>query len=180
MLLVILSGLYGVYAYTKYPRRLSENRGNATRAELLDQLVDIDSRSRRIASKLSNEYVELVTSGVSRTQLGTSLSARLRSRDESQVVLRDGGESRVVANAGQEAALDWLADRQSRSKDRDEAAMIGELSALLRNKRRLLKPLAEDMRLQALLQVWLCVHIPMTAALLVALLVHIVTVFIYW
>jgi hypothetical protein len=36
------------------------------------------------------------------------------------------------------------------------------------------------MRLQALLQVWLCVHIPMTAALLVALLVHIVTVFIYW
>lgn len=180
MLLVIVSGLYGVYAYTKYPRMLSENRGNATRAELLDQLEDIDSRSRRIASRLTDEYSELVTSGISRTQLGTSLWARLRGRDESQVVLRQGGDSKVVANAGQEAALDWLADRQSRSADRDEAATIGELSALLRNKRRLLNQLNSELKIQAILEIWLYAHVPLTAGLLVALLVHVLAVFIYW
>lgn len=180
MVLVILSGLYGVYAYTRYPRVISENSGNTNRAELLDQLNDIDNRSRRIADKLSDDYRELVTSGVSRTQLGSSLWARLRGRDESQVVLRKGNDSIVVPNAGQEAALDWLAERQSRSSDRDEAATIGELSALIRNKRRLLNQLNSELKVQAKLEIWLYAHVPLTAGLLVALLIHIITVFMYW
>ena len=85
-----------------------------------------------------------------------------------------------MANAGQEAALDWLAERQSRSSDPEVAASIGELSALIRNKRRLLKKLTEDMRLQATIEVWLYTHVPLTAGLLMALFVHIVTVFMYW
>jgi hypothetical protein len=180
MLLVILSGLYGVFAYTKYPRILSENRGNANRAELIEQLNDIDNRSRRIADALGDDYRELVTSGVNRTQLGSSLWSRLRGRDESRVVLRHGEGSKVVANAGQEAALDWLAERQSRSSDQDEAASIGELSALTRNKRRLLNQLRGELRIQAMLEIWLYVHVPFTAGLLVALTTHIITVFIYW
>jgi len=180
MLLVILSGLYGVFVYTKYPRKLSENRGNSNRAELLDQLNDIDNRSRRIASDLSDDYVELVTSGISRTQLGSSLWARLRGRDESQVVLRLGSDSKVVSNTGQEAALDWLAERQSRSSDKDEAATIGELSALLRNKRRLMNQLNAELKIQATLEIWLYAHVPLTAGLLVALFIHIITVFMYW
>jgi len=180
MLLVIVSGLYGVFVYIKYPLRLSENRGGANRAELLDQLNDIDNRSRRIADTLSEDYAELISSGISRTQLGNSLISRLRGRDESQVVLRAGGDTKVVANVGQEASLDWLAEQQSRSADRDEAATIGELSALLRNKRRLLIQLNEDLRIQATLEVWLYAHVPLSAGLLMALFVHIVTVFIYW
>ena len=180
MLLVIVSGLYGVVVYTRYPRQLSENRGNASRAELLEQLNDIDNRSRRIANGLREDYAELITSGISRTQLGSSLWSRLRGRDESQVVLRAGGDSKVVANKGQEAALDWLAERQSRSSDKEEAATIGELSALLRNKRRLLIQLQAELKIQATLEIWLYAHVPLTAGLLVALFVHIVTVFMYW
>ena len=60
------------------------------------------------------------------------------------------------------------------------AATIGELSALLRNKRKLLKQLCEDLRLQATLEFWLYFHVPLTIALLVALAVHITTVFVYW
>jgi hypothetical protein len=180
MVFVIVSGLFGVFVYVKYPERISLNRGGASQSDLLDQLQDLDERCRRTAKQLPVEFQELVSSGISRLQLGGSMWARLRARDESQVLVQRDGKSTVVANPGQEAALDWLAEQQSRCADPAVAAVIGELSALLRNKRRLLKPLAEDMRLQALLQVWLCVHIPMTAASLVALLVHIVTVFIYW
>ena len=39
-LLVIASGLFGVYAYFKYPTLLSENRAGASRDVLLDQVSD--------------------------------------------------------------------------------------------------------------------------------------------
>jgi hypothetical protein len=178
--LVIASGLYGAIIYIKYPERLSENRDGANRSELFDQLEDIDRRSKRIAEGLSAEFQELVSSGISRTLLGGSVWARLRGRDQSQVVLKRGDGSEVVANPGQEAALDWLAEQQSRVSDAAAAATIGELSALIRNKRRLLGKLTEDMRLQARLEVWLYAHVPLTAGLLIALLVHILTVFMYW
>ncbi len=180
MVLVIASGLYGVYVYMNFPSRLSENRGDINRSELLDQLEDIDNRSKRVAAGLDREYQELVGSGVSRSQLGSTLWARLRGCDESQIVLPEGGDVKVVANAGQEAALDWLAEQQSRSSDPAVAATIGELSALLRNKRRLLRQLNEDLRIQAMLEIWLYAHVPLTAGLLTALAIHIITVFIYW
>ena len=75
--------------------------------------------------------------------------------------------------------MDWLAEQQSRA-DAESAATIAELSALLRNKRKLLRQIREDLRLQAGLEIWLYVHVPLTAALLMALLAHIVTVFLYW
>ena len=180
MVLVVASGLYGVFVYSKYPERISENRDGANRSELVDQLGDIDRRSRRVAENLPQEFQELVSSGISRTLIGGSVWARLRGDDQSQVVLKRSDDLEIVANPGQEAALDWLAEQQSRSGDPETAATIGELSALIRNKRRLLKKLNEDMRLQATIEVWLYAHVPLTAGLLVALIVHITTVFMYW
>ena len=180
MTLVIASGLYGVFIYMKYPGRVSSNRDGVSRPELLDQLEDLDRRSQRVAADLNDDYQELVASGVSRTQLGSTLWSRLRGRDLSQIVLRAGGQTKVVPNPGQEAALDWLANEQSRATDADSAAKIGELSALLRNKRQLLRQIGEDLRLQASMEIWLYFHVPLTAALLMALFAHIITVFLYW
>ncbi len=180
MMLVVLSGLYGVFIYTKYPERISDNRGGASRPELFDQLDDIDSRSNRVAKDLPTPFGELVQSGATRTQLGGTLWSRLRGQDNSTVVLPNLGQSNAVPNAGQEAAMDWLADEQSRATDADSAAKIGELSALLRNKRRLLRQLREYLRLQAAMELWLYFHVPLTAGLLMALIAHIVTVFLYW
>ena len=179
-LLVVASGLYGVYVYLRYPRRLSENRGDAGQDDFYEQLADIDNRSRRVAEELGDEYEEFVSSGIARTQLGSTLWLRLRKRDESQIVLSDGAASKVVPNPGQEAALDWLADRQARESDRDVAAAIGELSALLRNKRRLLRQIREEQGIRATLELWLYVHVPLTAGLLMALFAHVLTVFLYW
>jgi len=44
----------------------------------------------------------------------------------------------------------------------------------------ILRRIRRDIRLRALLQIWLYVHIPMTAALLVALVLHILSTFFYW
>lgn len=180
MMAVILSGLFGVYVYLKYPERMSENRGGAPRAELIDQLEDIDRRSARVAEGLGADFLEFVKSGIQRTQLGATLWERLKGHDSSRILVRQGGQTEIVGNAGQETALDWLAEQQSISRDAETAAGIGELSALLRNKRRLLKQLGEDLKLQAKLEIWLYAHVPLSAGLIVALLVHILTVFLYW
>lgn len=180
MLLVVASGIYGIAVYLRYPEKLSQNRDGQSRAELLDQLDDIDRRSRRVATGLGAEFLEFVSSGIQRTQLGATLWQRLRGHDSSQILLRQGGETKIVANPGQEAALDWLAEQQSRAADAATSAGIGELSALIRNKRKLLKQIAEDLRLQATLDTWLYLHVPLTAALLMALAAHILTVFLYW
>ncbi|MCH7637217.1 MAG: hypothetical protein IIA12_06055 [Proteobacteria bacterium] len=177
MTLVIASGLYGVFIYMKNPERMSENRGGVSRSELLDELEDIDRRSRRVAEKLSADYQEFVTSGIQRTELGSTLWQRLRNEDRSRIQLPQ--KSGTVANQGQEAAMDWLAEQQSRA-DAATATTIAELSALLRNKRKLLRQVGEDLRLQAGIEIWLYAHVPLTAALLVALIAHIVTVFLYW
>lgn len=177
MALVIVSGLYGVYLYMQYPHRLSENRGGASRSDLLDELDDIDRRSRRVAALLTPEYQAFITSGVQRTELGSTLWQRLQNADRSRIQLP--GSATAVDNKGQEAAMDWLAEQQSRA-DADTAATIAELSALLRNKRKLLRQVGEDLRLQAALEIWLYAHVPLTAALLMALLAHIVSVFLYW
>jgi hypothetical protein len=180
LVLVIASGLYGVFIYMKHPGRISEARGGISRPELMDQLEDLDRRSQRVASDLGDDFQELVASGVARTQLGSTLWSRLRGRDLSQVVLRAGGQTKVVPNPGQEAALDWLADEQSRATDADSLAKIGELSALIRNKRQLLRQIAADLKLQAGIEIWLYFHVPLSAALLMALFAHIITVFLYW
>ncbi len=177
MTLVIASGLYGVFIYMKNPERMSENRGGVSRSELLDELEDIDRRSRRVAENLSTDYQAFVTSGIQRTKLGSTLWQRLRNDDRSRIQLPQ--QSGTVANPGQEAAMDWLAEQQSRA-DAATATTIAELSALLRNKRKLLRQVGEDLRLQASIEIWLYAHVPLTAALLVALLAHIVTVFLYW
>ena len=180
LLLVIASGIYGVVVYLRFPERMSTNRGGASRPELFDQLADLDRRARRVAKDLAGPYPDVVQSSIARTELGSTLWARFRGRDNSQVMLPAGEESHLVRNAGQEAALDWLAEQQSRTTDAETAAQIGELSALLRNKRRLLKQLREDLRLQATMELWLYAHVPLTAALVAALIVHVLTVFLYW
>lgn len=180
LLLVVISGMYGVYVYMKYPDRVSENRGSSGRAELFALLEDIDSRSSRIAAELPPAFSALVQSGIARTQLGNTLWSRLRNQDNSMIALPDQDQGKAVSNAGQEAALDWLADEQSRAPDAELASRIGELSALLRNKRKLLRQIREDLRLQATIEAWLYVHVPLSIGLLVALVIHIVTVFVYW
>ncbi len=180
LVLVVASGFWGVFIYLKYPERASANRDGSSRPELMDQLEDLDRRAQRIASELSHDFQEVIESSRVRTQLGSTLWARLRGRDLSQVVLHQDGQTSVVPNPGQEAALDWLANEQSRATDPDSLAKIGELSALIRNKRQLLRQIAEDLRLQATMETWLYLHVPLTAGLLVALAAHIITVFLYW
>ena len=75
------------------------------------------------------------------------------------------------------AMVDFLAgasggDQQSES--------LRKLIDLLTRKKTLATRVARDMQFQALMEIWLYFHVPLSFALLAALTAHIVSVLFYW
>jgi hypothetical protein len=52
MLMVIASGFYGVYAYLRYPRLMTDNLGDDTLEMLLIKIADLDKQARQLALSL--------------------------------------------------------------------------------------------------------------------------------
>lgn len=179
MVAVIVSGMYGVFAYLSYPNAITRNRAGMTRAQMLDEVADLDRRSQRVARKLPREVQELINSAINRTELGGTVWAQLNARDYSSVVV-PGASSGAVPNTNQEAAVLWLVDLQSRSTDAKLSARLQELCDMLGTKQLILARLRRDIRFHARLQIWLYLHVPLSFALIGALIAHILAVFLYW
>ena len=57
---------------------------------------------------------------------------------------------------------------------------LEDVAGILQRKATLLHRTRQHIRYKTLLRLWLHVHVPLTIALLVALLAHIISVFFYW
>lgn len=181
MVLVIASGLFGVYAYLRYPQLLSRNRGDLTLQQMLDHVGTIDDQCLRISATLPADINEVVSSAINRTEVGGGVYKQLSGRDYSRVAITTaGGATRLVRNPDQEVLIDWLARRQAAASDGEIIAAINELEQLLAARKMMLVKIRTDIKLQALLQLWLYLHIPLSIALLAALVAHIIVVFTYW
>jgi hypothetical protein len=86
----------------------------------------------------------------------------------------------LIANPAQSAVLDWLGERLSRSSEGELSQQIRELMTLIAARRMLLQKLVRDAQVRAWLEIWLYVHVPLSFALLAALIAHVLSVFIYW
>ena len=63
MLLVIATGIYGVVVYATLPTRLSDNRREMTRAQMLDALNALDRQLDSAAQPLARGEADLVLAG---------------------------------------------------------------------------------------------------------------------
>lgn len=156
MLLVIITGIYGVVVYATLPASLSANRREMTRAQMLDALTAIDRQLESAAQPLARVEADLVIAALGQDVFGGGALARLTGRypgcDTARALagMRGGSEAeqRVVA----------LLERRSEQLAQIRGAL----------------------RIRALLEVWLFVHIPLTIALIAALTAHVISVFYYW
>ncbi len=185
MCVVIVSGLYGVYAYLVHPRRVAQSRAGASREELFADLFALDADGRRLAEACDPEVRVAVESSIARTQLGGGVWAQLTARDGSRFVERDATQARgtasaPVANTDQTAVIEFVAARLPRATRRVEASNLQDLLALLTRRQSVLRRLRRDIQLAAALKIWLYVHVPVTIALLGALAVHVLVTFLYW
>lgn len=180
---VVLSGLYGLYAYLRFPSALVGNRGNLAFEERLHELERLDKSCLEIAGRCDETIRALVGSAIDRTAIGGGLFDQLWARDRSRVLVpgSGGGEASVLAtNKGQQTVIDFLVKKIPDTSKRGEAEHLQELLAQFGRRDETLRRLRREIALQLRLKLWLCFHIPLTVALLLALTAHVVTVFFYW
>ncbi len=163
MLLVIASGIFGIAAYAMLPQALSANRGETTQIQMLDNLRMIDRQLNEAAQPLDAEGAAIVRMALEDDPFGGGLIARLTGR---------------YTRCGTRAAL--AAVRAHKSRQEAGTDPLDHVEVLLERKKSSLSRIRKHLRYKALLEIWLYVHVPVTFALIAALLVHIVSVFYYW
>jgi hypothetical protein len=180
MCIVIFSGFFGLYSYINHPQLISNNRQGGARAELFAELFELNKQAQSLARKCASGVAIAVASSVERTVIGGGVYAQLFSKDHSFFVRDTGSSSALVANTDQQAVIDVVAERLPRAEKGAEAANLQQLIVLLCRRQAVVRRIRRDIRLRGWLKIWLYFHIPMTVALLVALLLHIVVTFFYW
>lgn len=164
MVLVILSGIWGITAYATIPAALSDNREEMTEPQMLESLRSVDRQLHEAAQPLVQHFAAFVQQSLSQDPFSGGLIARL-----------SGRYPRCATTRAQAMIRDRTSDRRHAP---DPA--LERVDALLERKEAMLFRLRRHLRLKAMLEIWLYVHVPATFALIAALAAHIVSVFFYW
>lgn len=187
MLAVIFSGFFGVYAYLRYPGLMTANRRGATREGMRDELAEIDQASLLLADSVSPEIHAIVLRAIETTRIGGGVFAQLRSgreaaraADQLQRMLEKIRHQGVDGIAPQDSALGVMVHALAAATGPRQAEALRKLIDLLARKQALLARYARDIQLQGLMELWLYLHVPLSFALLAALIGHVVAVFFYW
>ena len=164
MLVVIFSGFYGVYAYLRFPRVMTDNLGDDTLQMLLIRIADLDRQSRQLAMSLPDSINRLVLASAQGTRIGGPWFQQLRGRDPNCPTTAASNGVQIIGRK--------LAGEQAKTNH--------QLYTLLLKKQELVARARRDVQLKSWLDVWLYIHVPLSIALLVTLIIHIVSVFFYW
>jgi hypothetical protein len=183
MVVVILSGFFGIFVYLKYPNLLTVNRSGDTLDSLLDKVLKIDERSRRIAA--TPDLSRLVDSAIDGCEIGGGWWQQLTAKGSSTISIPNAfdldGQEKPQSNKDQALVIDVLANRLSQlSGGGDEAGAVQGLIANFAAKQTLLRRIKRDVQIRAILKIWLYIHVPISFALLAALMTHVIVVFFYW
>ena len=180
------SGIFGIYVYLGFPRQLAANSSGQARAALFAELFELDRKGRELARACDPAVNIAVKSSIERTMIGggafaTSCSARTvhASCAPSRELVAAGGAGSPTTPISRPSSTTWLVVCRRPSK-RVEAANLQALTVLLCRRQAVLRRIRRDIGLHAWLRLWLYVHVPLTIALLAALVIHIVTTFMYW
>ncbi|HEX7886171.1 MAG TPA: hypothetical protein VF474_09355 [Phenylobacterium sp.] len=164
MMLVIASGVLGIWAYATLPQRLHGNRGETTRKQMLEALQSLDRQLHDLALPLDREGAQVARLSLEETELGGSFWRRLTG---------------AYGDCATRRARHRLAALPAPAEPR-QADALAKIAIVLEQKSDVLGLARRQMQITAFLEGWLFVHIPATFALLAALTAHIVSVFTYW
>jgi hypothetical protein len=161
MCVVIASGVYGVVAYARYPRQMTENRQNLTLAQMQAQIVALDAELRRRVMPMDDAMATIIRDSLDNTPIGGSMWRQLSGHYPGCGTFQAIARLHALPDAGPNAIDEnW---RLLRTKLDEKALLVSRLR--------------RDIRFKALMDVWLYLHVPLTFALLAALIAHIVSVF---
>lgn len=166
MMIVILSGLWGISLYATLPEKLSANRGEVTQQQMLEAIRTLDRQLDLAAQPLGADDAALVRMSLEECRIAGSLGQRLSGNYASD------GNARALAAIGEKVMAGL---RSGRADER-----LQQIQFLLERKEAALAQARRHIAMKARLELWLYIHVPVTIALLAALFAHILSVFLYW
>lgn len=180
MCAVIISGFFGIYYYISLPDKLLRNRGGRSREALFEELHELDVEGRTVAEFCSSDIAVGATTAIERTSIGGGVAAQLLRSDHSKISILINGKPTIVENNDQARVLAVIAARIPSAQRQSEVEPLRNLMSIMGRRQAIIRRIVRDIQLQGLLKVWLFLHIPLTFALLVSLIVHITSTFLYW
>lgn len=190
MLIVIFSGFFGVYAYLRYPTMMTRNRESATRDAMLEEISDIDQNALALADGIDPKIHAIVLRSIENTRLGGGVWSQLRARDGSDLALasltrameerKKKNELSDAGSGGKTATIFAMVDFLASNANDKQTEALRKLIDMVSRKKGLASKVARDMQYQAIMEIWLYFHVPVSFALLAALIGHIVSSFFYW
>lgn len=200
LLLVIASGIYGVYAYRRYPDLMTENRTGIGPQAMLDEVTSLEQQAVELADKIDDATHQVVLRSIRNNQVGGGVSTQLRGgrprkaeqeeqraeeflEEKNQTLVADlekikEQEAERIMHA--ESTMRFVAGQLAEAEPGQQVQRIRRLMDLLSRRRALVRRLNQDIQHRALLQIWLYVHVPLAVGLLAAVAAHVFAVFTYW
>ena len=164
MMLVIISGIYGISVYAILPQGLSDSRSEMTGPQMINAVSQLDKQLQHAAQPLSDSDSAVVVGSLGQDPFGGSAWRRLTGN---------------YPNDPNRAALAYMRDRLEEVPVKQQPA-VEQVVELLEKKAAALSRLRGYIQRRGLLEVWLFVHVPLTFVLIAALFAHIISVFFYW
>lgn len=187
MMLVIVSGLWGVWAYWRYPDQLTRLSDGRSTDEALSQLHGLGTRALRLADQIDPQTHDIVLKAIRKTTLGGSPwqlfsgKARKTSSTLRQIERMGVGDVPSEQNEGLESGetIEFVS-KKSVTEQQSRYQQLLNLADVINEREQLVRRLNRAAHLRARMRLWLIFHVPLSVALLAALAVHVLTVFLYW
>jgi hypothetical protein len=184
LVIVVFSGMTGTFLYLVLPRRTAENKKGKSREDTFEELRKLNASCVQLSANCSPATELAIQSSISGTVVGGGLWDQLLAVDHSTFFgasdEHEVDSSRPIPNRGQSQILQFAASRAPRVSTGEETDALTELVSLIARRQELLRRIRKDIQFQGWLKIWLYIHVPVTIALLFALVSHVVIVFFYW
>ena len=166
MAIVIVSGIFGAFAFWRYPALMTHNRAGATLGSMAAEMAALDQQCRDLALGFSDE-IEAMVVAVTRDDGG-----KFTLRE----ILLGRGPNPLKGVTG--TAINRLRDEVGGAGKTLPAEVLPLVQALTK-RATLVAKLRRDRRYRALLLLWRAIHVPVTVALVIALVIHVFAVLYY-
>jgi len=177
---VVFSGFLGIYLYVALPRKSLANRNGRSRDQLFAELAALDEQGRMIAPDCSSDIAVSTLSAIQRTDIGGGVIAQLRRRDKSSLNISSDGQVKLMPNRDQQRILDLISKRIPAATRSSEVQALQELLSIMGRRQNVIRRIARDVQLDGWMRIWLFAHIPLTIVLIFAIIIHVLSTFLYW
>ncbi len=165
MVIVVLSGVFGVLTYVRDPSLMTENRAGLTQEAMVAEIEGLDRECLSLADNVDDEIHDMVLYAINDSTVGGSAWQQLRPPKDFKAHAK---------------AVDALNDCLQGTLYGPKIKTIRGLIEFMHRKMEMVRRFQQDIQHKALMEIWLYVHVPLSFALVGALIAHVVSVFFYW